>query len=151
MITIENHQKENGSEDVKKTALDNQNNKSMRKKVLIVDDSAYMRSVIKSALVKEGYEVVGEAEDGETAIDLALDLNPDLITLDNILPDMIGIEIIKVLHEEQLNSKVIMVSAVGQQTMLNRGIELGAAAYLLKPFTSESLIETVNNALVSIS
>ncbi len=151
MITIENHQKENGSEDVKKTGLVNQNNKSMRKKVLIVDDSAYMRSVIKSALVKEGYEVVGEAEDGETAIDLALDLNPDLITLDNILPDMIGIEIIKVLHEEQLNSKVIMVSAVGQQTMLNRGIELGAAAYLLKPFTSESLIETVNNALVSIS
>ena len=123
----------------------------MGKKVLIVDDSAYMRSVIKSALVKEGYEVVGEAEDGETAIDLALGLNPDLITLDNILPDMIGLEIIKVLHEEQLSSKVIMVSAVGQQTMLNKGIELGAAAYLLKPFTSESLIETVNKALISIN
>ncbi|MEQ8647812.1 MAG: response regulator [Cyclobacteriaceae bacterium] len=123
----------------------------MGKKVLIVDDSAYMRSVIKSALVKEGYEVVGEAEDGETAIGLALDLNPDLITLDNILPDMIGLEIIKVLHEEQLSSKVIMVSAVGQQTMLNKGIELGAAAYLLKPFTSESLIETVNKALISIN
>lgn len=129
----------------------NQNNKVMRKKVLIVDDSAYMRSVIKSALVKEGYEVVGEAEDGETAIDLALDLNPDLITLDNILPDMIGLEIIKVLHEEQLSSKVIMVSAVGQQTLLNKGIELGAAAYLLKPFTSESLIDTVNKALISIN
>tara|TARA_Y100001972_G_C7664569_1_gene335686 strand:+ start:1061 stop:1480 length:420 start_codon:yes stop_codon:yes gene_type:complete len=129
----------------------NKNNKVMGKKVLIVDDSAYMRSVIKSALVKEGYEVVGEAEDGETAIDLALGLNPDLITLDNILPDMIGLEIIKVLHEEQLSSKVIMVSAVGQQTMLNKGIELGAAAYLLKPFTSESLIETVNKALISIN
>jgi len=129
----------------------NKNNKVMGKKVLIVDDSAYMRSVIKSALVKEGYEVVGEAEDGETAIDLALNLNPDLITLDNILPDMIGLEIIKVLHEEQLSSKVIMVSAVGQQTMLNKGIELGAAAYLLKPFTSESLIETVNKALISIN
>ena len=109
----------------------NKNNKVMGKKVLIVDDSAYMRSVIKSALVKEGYEVVGEA--------------------DNILPDMIGLEIIKVLHEEQLSSKVIMVSAVGQQTMLNKGIELGAAAYLLKPFTSESLIETVNKALISIN
>ncbi|MEQ9221628.1 MAG: response regulator [Cyclobacteriaceae bacterium] len=129
----------------------NKNNNVMGKKVLIVDDSAYMRSVIKSALVKEGYEVVGEAEDGETAIGLALDLNPDLITLDNILPDMIGLEIIKVLHEEQLSSKVIMVSAVGQQTMLNKGIELGAAAYLLKPFTSESLIETVNKALISIN
>lgn len=149
MTTIENHQPENKKAEGKDSL--NQNNKNMRKKVLIVDDSAYMRSVIKSALVKEGYEVVGEAEDGETAIDLALDLNPDLITLDNILPDMIGLEIIKVLHEEQLTSKVIMVSAVGQQTMLNRGIELGAAAYLLKPFTSESLIETVNNALVSVN
>ncbi len=129
----------------------NQKDINMKKKVLIVDDSAYMRSVIKSALVKEGYEVVGEAEDGETAIELALDLNPDLITLDNILPDMIGLEIIKVLQEERLSSKVIMVSAVGQQTMLNKGIELGAAAYLLKPFTSESLIETVNNTLFSIN
>jgi len=126
-----------------------QKKKVMRKKVLIVDDSAYMRSVIKTTLVKEGYEVVGEAEDGETAIDLALDLNPDLITLDNILPDMIGLEIIKALHEQQLSSKVIMVSAVGQQPMLNKGIEMGAAAYLLKPFTSESLIETVNSALIS--
>ena len=118
----------------------------MGRKILIVDDSAYMRSVIKTALVKEGYEVVGEAGDGETAIDLALDLNPDLITLDNILPDMMGLEILKVLHDENLQSKVIMVSAVGQQTMVNKGIELGASAYLVKPFTSESLIETVNKA-----
>lgn len=119
----------------------------MGKKILIVDDSAYMRSVIKSALVKEGFEVVGEAGDGETAIDLALDLNPDLITLDNILPDMMGLEILKVLHDEQLASKIVMVSAVGQQTMVNKGIELGASAYLVKPFTSESLVETVNKAL----
>ncbi|XOV91672.1 MAG: response regulator [Bacteroidota bacterium] len=119
----------------------------MGKKILIVDDSAYMRSVIKSALVKEGFEVVGEAGDGETAIDLALDLNPDLITLDNILPDMMGLEILKVLHDEQLSSKIVMVSAVGQQTMVNKGIELGASAYLVKPFTSESLVETVNKAL----
>jgi len=118
----------------------------MGKKILIVDDSAYMRSVIKTALVKEGYEIVGEAGDGETAIDLALELSPDLITLDNILPDMMGLEILKVLQEEKVSSKVIMVSAVGQQTMVNKGIELGASDYLVKPFTSESLIEVVNRA-----
>jgi two-component system, chemotaxis family, chemotaxis protein CheY len=118
----------------------------MGRKVLIVDDSAYMRSVIKTALVKEGYEVVGEAGDGETAIDLALELAPDLITLDNILPDMIGLEILKVLSEENVKSKVIMVSAVGQQTMVNKGIELGASDYLVKPFTSEGLLEVVNRA-----
>lgn len=118
----------------------------MGRKVLIVDDSAYMRSVIKTALVKEGYEIVGEAGDGETAIDLALELAPDLITLDNILPDMMGLEILKVLQEEKVTSKVIMVSAVGQQTMVNKGIELGASDYLVKPFTSESLLEVVNKA-----
>ncbi len=118
----------------------------MGKKVLIVDDSAYMRSVIKTALVKEGYEIVGEAGDGETAIDLAIELSPDLITLDNILPDMMGLEILKVLQEEKVTSKVIMVSAVGQQTMVNKGIELGALDYLVKPFTSESLLEVVAKA-----
>ncbi len=118
----------------------------MGRKILIVDDSAYMRSVIKTALIKEGYEIVGEAGDGETAIDLALELSPDLITLDNILPDMMGLEILKVLQEEKVTSKVIMVSAVGQQTMVNKGIELGASDYLVKPFTSESLIEVVNKA-----
>jgi two-component system chemotaxis response regulator CheY len=118
----------------------------MGRKILIVDDSAYMRSVIKTALIKEGYEIVGEAGDGETAIDLALELSPDLITLDNILPDMMGLEILKVLQEEKVTSKVIMVSAVGQQTMVNKGIELGASDYLVKPFTSESLIEVVNRA-----
>lgn len=119
----------------------------MSKKVLIVDDSPYMRSVIKTALVKEGFEVVGEAGDGESAIDLALDLNPDLITLDNILPDMMGLEILKVLTKEGIGSKIVMVSAVGQQTMVNKGMELGASDYLVKPFTSESLVEVVNKVV----
>lgn len=119
----------------------------MSKKVLIVDDSAYMRSVIKTALQKEGFEVVGEAGDGESAIDLALDLSPDLITLDNILPDMMGLEILKVLSDEGLPSKIVMVSAVGQQTMVNKGLELGASDYLVKPFTSDSLLEVVNKVM----
>lgn len=121
----------------------------MSKKVLIVDDSPYMRSVIKSALVEEGFEIVGEAGDGESAIDLALDLVPDLITLDNILPDMMGLEILKVLKQEGLNSKVVMVSAVGQQTMVNKGMELGASDYLVKPFTSDGLIDVINKVMKS--
>ena len=66
----------------------------MSKKVLIVDDSIYMRSLIKSAMEGAGFEVVGEAQNGESAIDLAVQLQPDLITLDNILPDMMGFEIL---------------------------------------------------------
>ncbi|REE01007.1 response regulator [Marinoscillum furvescens] len=119
----------------------------MSKKVLIVDDSIYMRSLIRTALEEEGLEIVGEAKDGETAIDLALETTPDLITLDNILPDMMGFEILKVLRDQGLESKVIMISAVGQQTVVNKGKELGASDYIVKPFTSESLLEVVNRVL----
>ena len=116
-------------------------------KVLIVDDSVYMRSLIKTALTGAGHEIAGEAADGESAINMALELNPDLITLDNILPDMMGLEILKVFKEEGVTSKVIMVSAVGQQTVVNKGKELGAEEYIVKPFTPEALIEVVNKVL----
>ncbi len=116
-------------------------------KVLIVDDSVYMRTLIKTALTDKGHEIVGEAADGENAINLALELSPDLITLDNILPDMMGLEILKVLREEGVTSKIIMVSAVGQQTVVNKGKELGAEEYIVKPFTAEALIEVVNKVL----
>ena len=119
----------------------------MSKTVLVVDDSIYMRSLIKTAMEGAGYEVVGEAQNGESAIDLACSLQPDLITLDNILPDMMGFEILKVIQEEGVESKVIMISAVGQQTVVNKGKELGAEEYIVKPFTSEALIEVVNKVL----
>jgi len=115
----------------------------MAKTVLIVDDSLYMRTLIKNAVVEGGYEVVGEAANGEEAIDLALELLPDIITLDNILPDMIGTDILKVYHEEELTSKVVMISAVGQESVIQEGIKLGAIEYIVKPFTSEKLIEVL--------
>lgn len=119
----------------------------MSKTVLVVDDSIYMRSLIKSTMESAGYEVVGEAQNGEGAIDLACQLQPDLITLDNILPDMMGFEILKVIKEEGVESKVIMVSAVGQQTVVNKGLSLGAAEYIVKPFTEEDLIKVVEKVM----
>ena len=101
----------------------------MSKRILVVDDSVYMRTVIKETLTEAGFEVIGEAENGETAIDLALDEEPDLITLDNILPDMLGMDVLKVVKEEQLSTKVIMISAVGQQSVQEEGKELGADEY----------------------
>jgi two-component system chemotaxis response regulator CheY len=106
-----------------------------------------MRSLIKNALTEQGFEIVGEAQNGETAIEMALELNPDLITLDNILPDMMGLEILKVLQEEAVSAKVIMISAVGQQTVVNKGKELGALEYIVKPFTAEDLVEVVNKVM----
>ena len=112
-------------------------------KVLIVDDSLYMRTIIKDALEAAGYNIVGQAANGESAIDLALELDPDIITLDNILPDMIGTDILKVYRDEGLRSKVIMISAVGQESVIQEGMSLGASDYIVKPFTSEQLVQSV--------
>lgn len=119
----------------------------MSKKVLIVDDSMYMRTLINEALVEAGFEVVGQAANGEQAIDMALELQPDLITLDNILPDMIGTDILRVLKEEEkIGSKVIMISAVGQESVIQEGMTLGASDYIVKPFTSETVVAAANKA-----
>ena len=118
----------------------------MIKSVLIVDDSLYMRTLIKEALEVGGYTIVGQAANGEEAIDLAFELQPDLITLDNILPDMIGTDILKVYQEEGLKSKVIMISAVGQESVVNEGLRLGARAYIVKPFTTDQLVEAISKA-----
>jgi two-component system, chemotaxis family, chemotaxis protein CheY len=116
----------------------------MTKNVLVVDDSLYMRTVIKDALEQAGYRVIGQAANGEEAIDMAFDLQPDIITLDNILPDMIGTDILKVYTKEGLISKVIMISAVGQESVIQEGLSLGAKAYIVKPFTSDQLLKEVN-------
>jgi two-component system, chemotaxis family, chemotaxis protein CheY len=114
------------------------------KNVLVVDDSLYMRTIIKDALETAGYKVVGQAANGEEAIDMAFELKPDIITLDNILPDMVGIDILKVYTNEGLLSKVIMISAVGQESVIQEGLTLGAKAYIVKPFTSEQLVQEIN-------
>ena len=116
------------------------------KKVLIVDDSLYMRTLINSALIATGrYEVSGQAGTGSQGIELALEHEPDLITMDNILPDMIGIDIVKELRAEGLTSKIIMVSAVGQDDVVEEGRSNGADDYLVKPFTAEILVERIDN------
>lgn len=123
----------------------NYTKKKIMKKVLIVDDSMYMRTLISDALTKAGYEIIAQAANGEAAIDMALEHRPDLITLDNILPDMIGTDILRVLkQDEKLDSKIVMISAVGQESVIQEGMELGAANYIVKPFTAESLVATIN-------
>ncbi len=111
----------------------------MPKRILIVDDSLYIRTLIRDCLNSPEYEVVGEATDGESAIDMALKLSPDIITLDNILPDMLGLDVLKTIKEEGSQAKVLLISAVGQQSVITQGMKLGAVGYLVKPFTEEDL------------
>ncbi len=121
----------------------------MAKKILIVDDSLYMRTIIKDALTGAGFEIVGLAGNGETAIDMAIDLQPDVITLDNILPDMLGLDVLNVLKAEGIDSKVVMISAVGQESVISEGIKRGANNYIVKPFTTDQLVEAINKAILS--
>lgn len=115
------------------------------KTVLVVDDSIYMRSMIKIALKKAGYQIVGEAGNGEEAIDLAIQLKPDLITLDNILPDMHGLDILKCIREDGVDAKVMMVSALGQQGMMQEAKNCGVNHYVVKPFEAEHLVMVAND------
>lgn len=109
-------------------------------RVLIVDDSTYIRSTIKSTLQDNGYDIVGEAGNGESAIDLALELDPDVITLDNILPDMTGLDVLKTLKKSDHRADIIMISAVGQQSAIEEAMSSGAKHYLVKPFDHGELI-----------
>ena len=119
----------------------------MPNKVLIVDDSSYTQSIIKKILYSEGgYEIVGVAKDGATALKMADELKPDLITLDNILPDMIGMNMIKSLKAELPNLRVIMVSAIKQESIIDQAMSLGADSYLVKPITEENLLQALKEA-----
>ncbi len=119
----------------------------MNKRILIVDDSFYMRTMLKNMLTDAGYDVVGEAANGQQALEMAVATNPDLITLDVILPDNTGLDVLKGIRQQQPDAKVVMCSAVGQETIVNEAIENGALAYIVKPFSEERVLEIVGTAL----
>lgn len=119
----------------------------MKHRVLVVDDSFYMRTMLKNMLTDAGYNVVGEASDGETAIRMAMETNPDLVTLDLILPDNTGLDVLKGIRKDNPNMKVIIVSAVGQEAIVNEAIQSGARAYIVKPFAEEKVLEIVSSVV----
>jgi two-component system chemotaxis response regulator CheY len=119
----------------------------MKNRILIVDDSFYMRTMLKNVLTDAGYEVVGEAANGQQAIELAASTKPDLITLDVILPDNTGLDVLKGIRENDPDVKVVMCSAVGQEVIVNEALESGASAYIVKPFSEEKVLEIVGGAL----
>lgn len=116
------------------------------KKVLIVDDAAFMRMAIRSILVKNNYEVVGEAENGVNAVSKYKELKPDIVTMDITMPDMSGIEVLKSIMQIDSNAKVVMVSAMGQQEMVMEAIMAGAKSFIVKPFKEAHVITTLNKA-----
>ena len=109
-------------------------------KVLIVDDAAFMRISIKNMLTKNGYEVVGEAENGLVGIELYKELNPDIVTMDITMPEMSGLDALKEITKVDPQAKIVMVSAMGQEAMVREAIVSGAKGFIVKPFKEEGII-----------
>jgi len=115
----------------------------MGKKVLIVDDAAFMRMLLKDIVTKAGYEVVGEASNGKEAVEKYKELKPDIVTMDITMPEMNGIEAVKEIKKIDPNAKIIMVSAMGQQAMVIEAIQAGARDFIVKPFQPARVIEAI--------
>ena len=119
----------------------------MGKKVLIVDDAAFMRMMLKDILTKNGYEVVGEAENGAKAVEKYEEVTPDLVTMDITMPEMDGISALKNIRSIDSNAKVVMCSAMGQQAMVIEAIQAGARDFIVKPFQADRVLEAVKKVI----
>ncbi|NMB40925.1 MAG: response regulator [Firmicutes bacterium] len=115
----------------------------MGKKVLIVDDTAFMRMTLRNVLEKNGYEIVGEAEDGVQAVEQYSLVNPDLVTMDITMPNMDGITAIKKIMEIDPVAKVVVVSAMGQKALVIEALNSGAKDFIVKPFQPDRIVEAL--------
>ena len=119
----------------------------MGKNIIICDDAAFMRMMIKDILTKNGYNVVGEAENGVKAIEMYTETKPDLVLMDITMPEMDGIGALKGIRAKDPNAQVIMCSAMGQQAMVIEAIQSGAKDFIVKPFQAERVIEAVKKVV----
>ena len=116
-------------------------------KILVVDDAAFMRMMIKDILTKNGYEVAGEAENGAVAVSKYSELKPDLVLMDITMPEKDGIQALKDIKASDGGAKVIMCSAMGQQAMVIEAIQSGARDFIVKPFQADRVIEAVKKVV----
>lgn len=119
----------------------------MADRVLIVDDAAFMRMMLKDILTKNGFEIVGEAPNGAEAVEIYADTKPDLVTMDITMPEMDGIAALKEILTDDPEARVIMVSAMGQQAMVIDAIQAGAKDFVVKPFDQHRVLEAIQKAL----
>lgn len=115
--------------------------------VLIADDAAFMRMMIKNILSEAGYEILGEAENGAVAVARYRELRPDLTTMDITMPEMDGIQALREIRAADPGARVVMCSAMGQQSMVIESIQAGAKDFIVKPFQPDRVLEAVQKAL----
>ena len=119
----------------------------MAKNILICDDAAFMRMMIKDILTKNGYNVIGEAENGAKGVEKYNELKPDLVLMDITMPEMDGIAALKAIKAADAGATVIMCSAMGQQAMVIESIQSGAKDFIVKPFQADRVLEAVKKVI----
>ena len=119
----------------------------MGKRVLVVDDAAFMRMMLSDHLTKGGFEVVGQAENGLVAINKYKELRPDVVTMDITMPEMDGIVAVKEIRKIDPQARIVMCSAMGQQHMVMEAIQAGARDFIVKPFDPTRVVQAVTKAL----
>ncbi len=115
--------------------------------VMLVDDAAFMRMMLKDILANNGYQVVGEAENGIVAIEKYSEIKPDITIMDITMPEMDGLQAVKEIRAKDPQAKIIMCSAMGQQSMVIEAIQSGAKDFVVKPFQADRVLEAVAKAL----
>lgn len=119
----------------------------MSANIMIVDDAAFMRMMLKDILSKNGFNVVGEAENGAVAVEKYMELKPNLVIMDITMPEMDGLQAVREIRKNDAQARIIMCSAMGQQAMVIDAIQSGAKDFIVKPFQAERVIEAVTKAL----
>lgn len=119
----------------------------MAARILIVDDATFMRMVFRRILEAAGFEILGEAANGKEAVEMYEQLEPDLVTLDMVMPGMGGMEALQAIRAKDPQAKVVIVSAVDQRENLLEAIRSGATEYIVKPFNEQQVLKAANRAL----
>ncbi len=119
----------------------------MKARVLIADDASFMRQMIREIIEPEGYEVVGEATDGDEAVEQYGALHPDLVTMDIVMPKRSGIDAVKGIIGKAPDACVVMCSALGQEALVMEALQAGAKDFIVKPFKPDNVLGTIKKAL----
>lgn len=115
--------------------------------ILIVDDAAFMRMMLKDILGKNGFSIIGEAENGMVGVQKYFELKPDLTIMDITMPEMDGLQAVKEIRKRDSQARIVMCSTMGQQAMVIEAIQSGAKDFVVKPFQPERVVEAITKAL----
>lgn len=121
----------------------------MSRTVLICDDALFMRTMVSDILTQAGFQVVGQAETGQQAVEKYFELQPDLVTMDIVMPEMGGIDAVREITRQDPSARILMCSAMGQQALVTEAMQAGAKDFVVKPFQPSRVLEAVHRVLAA--